>query len=434
MSKTGHFGLLLAACLIAFWPGTPAAVAQALDDDSGTVAAADVDTFQSIVFDEISLTEDGVTAVDTAGIEYYYDFQQEAFVEGLSPDEEDDFRDNNDRIDLPPIEERATKKLKVKKFEKSVLVGYDEYVSGNIIAYGSVTVKGWVKGDVKSLNKRVLVTETGQVDGDIEAPAIIVKEGGEVLGKMFESGAPLDIDDIAGTISADGIVIVLSFTLVVLFFGFLIVVLMPRQLGNFSACLTDHRVKCYALGLLLIFLMPVVVILCIITLVGLLVVPLVPMVYAAAMLLGVVAFGGVLGRTFSVRFLGSARGLQFETFVGVSLLMMLWMVVAALLTPNSPIANGLGIAALVIAIIVTTYPICTGVGAGLLTRFGHRPYVSFDQRHQDDGPPPAPAPPPLHQPPPIIPPAPLTPEPPTPPQPEPPPRNDPGTGSSSQQL
>jgi len=353
------------------------------------------------IFDQILLTDEGVIAVDTAGYGWYYDFDKGAFVVGNLPMAEVDGRFQRReylRIDEVPIEERCIEEKRVRPFERSsVRVEYDEYVDGDIIAYGRVTIKGWVKGNVKSIRKRVFVTESGRVDGDIEAPEIIVREGGIVLGESIETGSPLELKDITRSFSADGIIIVLSFTVFLLFCGFLAVSLIPKQMAIFGRCLSQHKVRSFFLGMLFIFLMPAVLTVVMVTIIGLIVVPFVPLIYLIAFALGIVSFGGTIGRQFSLRYLGGGKGMLLESTVGILLLMSFWFIVAVLLGSNDDVSQGFGIFFLVVSIVLTSFPVFAGVGAAILTRFGFKEYFGWKERQEQQGssPAPAPAPPPI---------------------------------------
>lgn len=369
-----------------------------------------------LIFTEIRLSGDGVVATDTAGIEWTYDFQAGTWLEGEGGPEGGTTADRRHPQDEMPIDMRATQRREVQAIEQSITVGYDEYVDGSIIAAGRVTIKGWVKGDVRSLNKRVLIAESGRVDGDVEAPSVVIAPGGEVLGRVTETGAPLDIGDLREAISVGSIVSVTAITLVLMFIGFLTVAVIPKPLDRFGACIAGHRVRCYALGFLFVVLLPVVIILCIITIVGILLAPFVPLIYLAAMALGFIAFAGEIGQWAMGKLARRSTSVQISTFFGLALLALLWLTVIMLLSSDgSSLLLGLGYALLVAAIGITSYPVFTGVGGALLTRFGIRDYVSWRERHVPDEVPPAPAPPPLQEPPPLLTPRPLSP-PPLPPE------------------
>jgi hypothetical protein len=352
------------------------------------------------VFNEILLSDEGITAIDTAGFEWHYDFDKETFVVGGLPKKERDGvleQHQKLRTDKIPVEERCTEEKIVKPFERSVWVGYDEYVEDDIIAYGRVTIKGWAKGDVKSIRKRVLVTESGRVDGDIEAPEVIIRPGGVVLGRVTETGAPLELEDITKSFSVDGVIVVLSFTAFFMFCGFLAMTLMPKQMAVFGRCLNRYAVRTYLLGFLFILLMPAILVLVTVTVIGLMLIPFVPLIYVIAMVLGVISFGETLGRQFSLRYLGGEKSGLFQSTVGIILLMSFWMLVAVLLGAGDKVSNGFGIFFLVVSILLTSFPVLGGIGAALLTRFGFREYPGWKDRAEQPGgtEPPAPAPPPI---------------------------------------
>ncbi|HWR82650.1 MAG TPA: polymer-forming cytoskeletal protein [Candidatus Deferrimicrobium sp.] len=349
------------------------------------------------VFIRILLNEEGVIAYDSAGQEWRYDFQQGTFVAGGA-----DASRRSDRRGLltgddMPVEERCTQEKKVKAFERSVWVGYDEYVDGDIVAYGRVTIKGWVKGDVKSIGKRVLVTESGRVDGDVEAPSVILKDGAEVLGEVKVVGTPLELDDFTRSFSPSGLIVVMSFAIAFLVFGFLTATLMPRQVRNMDGCLSHKTVRSVLLGFLLVLFLPAILVVVTITIVGIIVLPFLPLLYVVAIGLGVVAFGNILGRFFCQRYLGGEKNILLQSTIGILLLMSLWFAVALLLGSDADVSYGLGIFLLLVSILFTCLPILGGVGAALLTRFGFREYQRerHDRRWPGASEAPAPAPPPL---------------------------------------
>ncbi len=352
-------------------------------------------------FSEIHLSDEGVIAIDTAGYEWFYDFEREVFVSGLPEPGLTDVPTvrgkTGESVDLP-VQERCVDEKRVSPFERrSITVGYDEYVDGDIITLGRVTIRGWVRGDVKSYGKRVLVTESGVVDGDVEAPEVLIKKGGLVRGEVTEGAIPLEFSDFSTPFSANFLIVVVSTAAMLLFLTFLVVSLMPKQIGNFHRCLAEHKVKTALLGWLFLFLMPVIVGLVAITIVGLVVVAFVPLVYAAACLLGVVSFGNMIGRAFSTRFTGQEKSLMSQSLIGVAAISSLWLLTAVLMGAGGSLSHGLGVFFLVVSIVISSFPVTAGIGAAILTRFGFREYVSAGERIQLKAEPtaPAPAPPPI---------------------------------------
>ncbi|MCH9025356.1 MAG: polymer-forming cytoskeletal protein, partial [candidate division Zixibacteria bacterium] len=248
------------------------------------------------IFNEILLTEEGVIAVDTAGYEWYYDFEYSSFVAGFQP-----LGDAARGVFVPgseygniPIEERATIRKRLKQFELgSVTVREDEYVAGNIISFGKVTVKGWVKGSITSAG-RVLITESGFVEGDIKAPRVVKKDGSVVLGEIIETTLPLDIETFTPGFGHKFLLVMSIITAALLFLGFLIFTLMPGQVATMQSCILKHQGRSAGLGLILILTMPAIAVLLGITIVGAVLIPLLPLVYLAAMILGLMTFGKLL--------------------------------------------------------------------------------------------------------------------------------------------
>ncbi len=347
------------------------------------------------IFNEIRLDDNGVVTVDTAGYDWYYDFERELFVLGIpEPDETVPGGRLIDDGDAP-IEQRCTEEIWVKLFEtRPVTVGYDEFVDDDITVLGRVTIKGWVIGDVESLNERVLVTETGRVDGNIQAPKVVVQEGGIVGGDIVEKASPLDID-FGAPFSVAGIVVVASFTAFLLISGVLLIIVAPRHVGNFCVCFECCKVKAFFLGLLLWLLLPPLIVLVAITIVGIPLTPLVPLAYLLTAVMGMVAFGNMIGRAFARRFLGGEKSRLFQTTVGILLVMSLWFVSAILLGSSEATAEGFGVFFLVLAILLTAFPVSSGVGAAFLTRFGVREYLDWKDRAKSATEPPPPAPPPI---------------------------------------
>ncbi|MBK7142667.1 MAG: polymer-forming cytoskeletal protein [bacterium] len=351
------------------------------------------------IFYEIELTSEGVDAVDTAGNHWTYDFEQNSFVPDKSVVVRTG-RPGEGRVAVEalsrPHEDRCTQEKMVKPLQGTVLVGYDEFVANGFTAYGRVTVKGWVKGDIQSISGRVLVTESGRVDGDIKAPEIEVKDGAMVSGQQSITD-PLDFptEVLQRSFSVDGLVIVCGFLAFLLVIAFLITTLFPAQLGTFSTCLFEFKARAVFIGLLFLFLLPLILILVSITIIGIAVVPFIPLAYILAMATGVVALGGKIGAAISGRVLGGSQNRVVHALIGVPVFMLLWVLVAILLG-SSGVAQGFGIFLLVISIIITLFPLLGGLGAAVLTRFGYREHKGIQVNYRSKASEaPAPAPPPI---------------------------------------
>ena len=344
---------------------------------SSVVAQDSVKEVQDITFIEIRLNDEGVVAIDTSGEQWYYDFNKDIFIYGQ---QDLSYGENLDLERLKAeeeIESRAVYELKISNLEKKVQVGFDEYVDGDIVALEKVIIRGWVKGDVKSLTDRVLITNTGWVEGSVEAPTIVIKNGAVVIGEIIETNNPLDFEGLVDTFSVDGIIIVFSFTVFFLLLTYLLAFLMPKQLDSFKVCMQDYKIRTYFVGLLFLILLPALILLLAITIVGIALIPLLPLAYVFAIFMGVIAFGNIIGEKISSRFKTNSKSLFSNSIVGMLILMILWMIVAVLMGSSDSVSGGFGILFLVISIIISTFPTLSGIGAALLTRFGFKKYSSF---------------------------------------------------------
>ncbi len=362
---------------------------------SSVVAQDSVREVSDITFIEIRLNDEGVAAVDTSGEQWYYDFSKDLFIHGqqdLSIEENSDL----ERLEAEEeIENRAVYELKISKLEKNVQVGFDEYVDCDIVALEKVIIRGWVKGDVKSLTDKILITNTGRVEGSVEAPTIILKNGAVVVGEVIETNNPLDFEGLVDTFSIDGIIIVSSFIIFFVLLSYLVAFLMPRQLDNFKICMQNYRIRTYFVGFLFLILLPALILLFAITIVGIVLIPLLPLAYLFAIFVGVIAFGNIIGEKISSRFKTNSKSAFSNSIVGVLILMMLWMIVAVLMGSSDSVSEGFGIFFLVISILISTFPILSGIGTAFLTRLGFRAYHSLGSQTKINGDENVPAPPPI---------------------------------------
>lgn len=397
--------------IASFCLALPASVSVAQEDGSYDTTPPSVDS-QSFSIDsvpvlvliEIELSPEGVVGYDSAGARWVYDFEAVQFL-ASDADAGTEVGSGEGRLSdesIEPVETRCTEPKVVDiPSLTAVYVGRDEYVEGDIVAYNRVTVKGWVKGNVQSFSKTVMVTSTGQVDGNIKAPEVVIREGGIVLGEIVET-PPIEIpmEVITSGFSTAGIWVVLGFTLALSLVAFLVATLAPRRLVSMTGCILSHPVKSLLTGFSFIFLLPIIVALVSLTVVGLLVVWVVPLAYFVAFAVGMCATGSQ-GLNAITRVLAHRTpGILAGSVAGIAFYMGLWALAA--LAMGSDISGGPGGELVtVIAILVTCYPLMTGTGAAVLTRLGGRVYVSRRETPTEAGEPaPAPAPPPMPESPP----------------------------------
>ena len=346
-------------------------------------------------FTTIRLAPEGVVAIDENGNRWIYDFDSAAFISDQKANQENGGTEGAEAG--TPVETRAVDEKTVEPLAQTVVVGPTEYVAGDIIAYGRVTIRGWAKGNVQSITSRVLVTESGRVDGDITAPEILIKPGGVVMGKVNETGVSLNLKGIQQAFDFSGIIIVLAFTISLMVACFVIMTLMPRQVNVLDRCIRTYRTRSFLLGFLSLFLLPIGVVLLCITIVGILATPLVPLLIVFIFFATVTGFARTLGeRALAIVLRNRPIGTHLATQVGILLFMSLWLVTAILLGAADETSQGFGVFFLVISILLNSYVLLTGLGAAILTRVGTREYLSWHERHMAaESHVPMPAPPPI---------------------------------------
>jgi hypothetical protein len=357
---------------------------------------------QDIVFHELYLSSEGVVGADTSGQVWQYDFGEAVFEKTTGLPSAGGVRPGTSGIreaEHLPVEVRCTDEILFKPFErKSITVGAEEYVDGDITVSGRVSVRGWVKGNVESFTGPVTIYETGQVNGDVRAPEITVRRGGVVLGRQIVTDKFQLPESLRTSIATAGLWVVFGLSLLFLVCAFLYVTLMPRQLEQFTQCIVRYPAKSAAVGLLFLVGLPVVLVLLAITLVGILVVPFVPIVYLFAITLGVVSCGRLVGRKMLHRAFDGQQPAMLESVVGLAALMAQWVLVTLLMGSSNSVTYGFGVFALVVAVIISAFPIVAGIGAALLTRFGYRAHISLrDRLAAEQAAVPAPAPPPIRR-------------------------------------
>ena len=358
-----------------------------------TTAQSDIDNPKTdTIFTEITLTEDGVSAVDAQGDDWYYDFDLDMFVIGelqrtTTPQIEE--------LDLEPVEVRCVNEKIIKlSISKNITIESDEFVPHDIVVFGRVTVKGWVQGNITSYNDRVVVKPFAQVDGDINAPSILVHDEGIVLGEINET--TFDLSSIKTNFSTDGFVIIMIIMSLLAVFIFMVVALIPKKLEVVSECFNRYKVRSTLLGFFFLILMPVIVGLVAITIIGIVVIPFIILLYIFAIILGIASFSNQIGNLVFGRFLTSGSKLYLKILLGFSLFAICWIIGITYMTGASDSELfGIGVFFFVISIIFSIYPVFGGIGASVLTRFGYRPYASWKDQVAQNTQTFTPAPPPM---------------------------------------
>lgn len=342
------------------------------------------------VFIDIKMANGTVVGQDTYGNWWQYDFENREFIP-FRPDQ------TVENSLAEPVEDRCTrrKRVRVGTYD-DVLIGFEEYVEGDVIALRKIVISGWVKGDVQSFFGEVIVNTAGQVDGEIKAPQVLVKPGGVVSGETFITD---QLNLSVAAIAEQAMPILIVITLVFLFVGFLLVSLMPRQLAVVGACMTNYKSRSVLVGLLTaLIIAPIAIAVLALTVIGWMIVPVAGMVAVA---MGLVSYGNQLGTRILAWRNISLSSMMIPSLLGMSVFSLLWLGAVWLAVYPTALVQALGVLLLFLVLILTAYPLLSGLGAALLTRFGYNEYVGLSHSQRDEIQ--TPAPPPLPESPPVIP-------------------------------
>ncbi len=276
---------------------------------------------------------------------------------------------------------------------RDVIIDHDERVDGSVIAIGGdvlvlgevkgdavgilgdVKVDGYVHGDAVAPTGAVTVTSTGRIRRNVFASSIITEPGGRIGGKREYTGVSLP----SGPKIIRGFYLsLLMVQLGIAVFAVFLVLLGHAFAGkNIALIRTRIRrssIKSFFVGLLTMFLgIPILWILLIITVIGIPVAFLVlPLAVVIAVVLGYSAIGLRLGEMLVENTRFTAQSQLGRTLLGVSVMLMLTVVGAALLLAQFGPTTALGWILFVVGIAVSFIATTAGLGAVVLTRFGTR--------------------------------------------------------------
>lgn len=352
--------LFLSVCVAVFHASTPFA------------AGDDTTSKKNQYFESIRLTPDGVLAVDTLGLRWRYQFDSSRWlVETRSAG------GRSEDVRPDPAAKRCTEARSIGGLQKSVLIGYEEYCDNDIIARGNVTVKGWAKRNVTSLTGRVVVNDGGRVDGNITAPEIDLRPGSDVRGSSTITtpiGATVDflsVDPFKAAWWSYGI----GFGLILLS-GILILIFFRKRFNYISQCLEQHHSRSLLTGIAAVFSIPVVAVLLLFTLIGVVLIPLLPVVLLVAGSCGFLWVGCEL----ALRASKNTPRPVCQRWGWIAILAVLglgWFLAIDGWQFKRWERGGQGLLFAALAV-STLYTISSGLGAIILTRIGSRPYLRFD--------------------------------------------------------
>lgn len=224
---------------------------------------------------------------------------------------------------------------------------------------GNVTVAGKVKEDAVAVGGNVYLKDSAVVNGDaVSIGGKVIKERGAVVkGKTVMAKVPLLVPAL-GIILAGDMIQWLIFARMVSSLGFIVlamalVALFTPQIGRVSSLIEKKPLANFGWGVLFSLLLIPFTLLLIVSLIGIVFIPLWILLVIAAGLVGYVSASHVLGKKFLSALKIKGKPMMWETVVGIVLLMVIGWV---------PVLGGL--AQMILC--------ACGFGAVGISRFGNR--------------------------------------------------------------
>ncbi|MFA4843621.1 MAG: hypothetical protein WC632_01560 [Candidatus Margulisiibacteriota bacterium] len=218
------------------------------------------------------------------------------------------------------------------KVGESVVVPEGAEIQSAVSVGGSVTVYGKVLEDVVSVGGSVYLKDPATVGGDVVAVGgKIMREPGAIVRGDIVEVAVAGISPTVSFFTKGGILKGVAMFNVLSFFGFLVlaiilVAVFTSQVGRVSAVLEKDLLQNFLYGLLIAVLFIPITIVLLVSLIGIVLIPVWGMLLAAAGLFGYIAVGHLLGKKTLHAFRIEGRSMMTETLIGVILLSLIGLI------------------------------------------------------------------------------------------------------------
>jgi hypothetical protein len=247
-----------------------------------------------------------------------------------------------------------------------------EHVDGDVVAvFGSVDIEGSVNGDVVAVFGSVRLKPGAVVQGDVVAigGALDHAEGATVGGQTVSLGL---LPTLGGLPTLPVLLLsILMFWGLTLFIAWLMTLLFPERLERIAVTATRQSAGSFFLGVVSMPLFVLVIALLFITVIGIPIAFILPLVYFMMVWVGQVAASYVLGSKLSGRRIGEG-GAMVPILTATGFVAMFFVVGAALSGPQG-LSRTLALFFSLLGVLLIAGLSTIGTGALLLSRFGSRP-------------------------------------------------------------
>jgi hypothetical protein len=228
---------------------------------------------------------------------------------------------------MEPLTEKALTDTKTDHQRNSVsiakdrIVGADEVITDDVVVVGAnLTVNGKVYGDAVCIGGNLTVGPRAEIKGDMVniGGQLSVDPSAKTNGERVNVGGlpflkklpgismpPQTGMDASSPAEKPGslfkflrLILDCIYVSALLFFALILTVFMPRQLNTVEDRLSNEFPRCTLLGIALLVGFPIILFVFIITIVGILAIPVLVLAWALSCLVGYIAFARILGRKF----------------------------------------------------------------------------------------------------------------------------------------
>ncbi|KPL03990.1 MAG: hypothetical protein AMJ90_02460 [candidate division Zixibacteria bacterium SM23_73_2] len=338
-----------------------------------------IDTLKVI---EIEISDEEINLVTPEGKEYKY---QPKKIERITTDK---------KIEKAKERKRSLIRKDIVRAGTDIIIDQDEEVDGDVTAIGGdVVVKGVVDGNVVSIWGDILVTSVGIIEEDVTSVGgeVTVEPGGIIKGEKVEVKGNIPGANFPSIIIQPkiiprgfGILAWMVKILIFLFLGMIVFSVVPKNVGKVKDKVENEFLKSLLIGLLAWILFLPAFVLLLITIIGIPLAILLPLVLIVATIVGYTAASLFIGekikqntkikpQTPLLTVLLGIIAIDSIAFLGV--LTGVWG--HALL----PLSTTLTVVYWVTFSIIVT----TGLGSVIITRFGARPKEAKMQKTTPEG-------------------------------------------------
>jgi hypothetical protein len=317
---------------------------------------------------------------------------------------------------INPITDKILRDLNIDPQDNSVsigqdrVIGPDEVVANDVVVIGAnLTINGKVHGDAVCIGGNLKVGPQAEINGDMVnvGGQLSVDPSAKTNGERVNMGgansfSPPGLPDVPGigappqlgpnwpginrsgnepTFASKILRLALDciYLAFLLFFALILTVFMPRQFNHIEDHLSNEFPRCTLLGLTLMIGFPLILLAFVITLVGILAIPLLLLAWVLSCCLGYIVFARILGRKII-----SIKPIMLQILVGLLLIHSPLLAGDVILLVDGSFYSVIGQVFRVVGIIILVCVNFIGFGAVVYSLWGKRDLLRSKKNRQNN--------------------------------------------------